>query len=190
MSHLPSSFRRPSRSQAFTVVELLVTVAVIGLIGSIAFASSQVFLRRDLANAAAAELVGWLEAMSGRAGAFGPCTVQFTAGNDLAPNATFASLQNAGTNASCIPNANLALPSSSGNNTYDVAVAFTPSGTTTLTFTPRGGVVANGVEAVVKISVNNQVPLRCVRISFGTLSTGINNATSDVTQTCTVWERT
>jgi Tfp pilus assembly protein PilE len=172
------------------VVELLVTVAVIGLLGSVTFASSQVFLRRDQANAAAAELVGWLEGISGRSGAFGPCTVQFTTANGLAPGATFASLQNVATNARCTPEATLALPSSSGSNTYNVAVTYTPNGTPSLTFTSRGGVVANGVEAVVKISVNNQLPLRCVRISFGTLSTGINNATSDVAQTCNVWERT
>ncbi len=190
MSPLPPSLQRRGRPQAFTVVELLVTVAVIGVLGAVTFASSQVFLRRDQANAAAAELVGWLEGISGRAGAFGPCTVQFTTGSGMAPGATFASLQNAGTNARCTPDANLALPSSSGTNTYNVAVTFTPNGTTALTFTPRGGVVASGVEAVVKITVNNQIPLRCVRISFGTLSTGVNNTSNDVAQTCTVWEDT
>lgn len=189
MIRLPSALQRPRRPQAFTVVEVLVTVAVIGVLGAVTFASSQVFLRRDQTNAAAAELVGWLEAISGRAGAFGPCTVQFTTGNGLAAGATFASLQ-AGTNARCTPERTLALPSSSGRNTYNVAVTFTPTGTSALTFTPRAGVVANGVEAVVKIAVNNQLPLRCVRISFGTLSTGINNTTNDVAQTCTVWERT
>jgi hypothetical protein len=61
---------------------------------------------------------------------------------------------------------------------------------TSAVFTNRSGVVASGVEAIVKISVGNQLPLRCVRISFGTISTGINNATGDVSQTCTVWERT
>jgi hypothetical protein len=47
-----------------------------------------------------------------------------------------------------------------------------------------------GVEAVVKISVNGQLPLRCVRISFGSLSLGVNNGTGDVTQTCSTWEST
>lgn len=190
MSPLPSPLQGPRRPQAFTVVELLVTVAVIGAMGAVTFASSQIFLRRDKANAAAAELVGWLEAISGRAGAFGPCTVQFTTGHGLAAGATLASLQNAGTNPRCTPEATLALPSSSGSDTYNVAVTFTPNGTTALTFTPRGGAVASGVEAVIKIAVHNQIPLRCVRISFGTLSIGVNNTTNDVTQTCTVWERT
>jgi len=181
-------FKKISRFKAFTLAELMITVAVAGILGSLVFASSQVFLRRDQANAAAAELVGWLEAISARSGAFGPCTVQFTAANGLAPGATFASLQ-AG-DARCTPEANLALPSTDGNRTYNVAVTYTPIGTTAVVFTNRAGVVANGVEAVVRISVNNQLPLRCVRIRFGTLSTGINNATGDVAQTCTVWERT
>lgn len=190
MSILPRVCQRHQRSQsqAFTLSELMVTVAVIGIVGSLVFASSQVFLRRDQANAAAAELVGWLEGISGRSGAFGPCTVQFTTANGLAPGATFASLQ--GSDARCTSEANLALPSTDGNRTYNVAVTYTPAGTTSMAFTPRGGVVANGVEAIVKISVNNQLPLRCVRVSFGTVSTGINNATGDVTQACSVWERT
>ena len=180
---------RHNRSPGFTLVELMVTVAVLGIFSAVVVSSSQVFLRRDQANAAAAELVGWLEGISGRAGAYGPCTVQITAGNGLAPGATFAALQNV-SDARCTPEANLALPSTDGNRSYNVAVVYTPSGTTSMAFTPRSGVVAGGVEAIVKISVNNQLSLRCVRVSFGTLSIGVNNATGDVTQTCTVWEST
>lgn len=177
----------------------MVTVAVLGIFSAVVVSSSQVFLRRDQANAAAAELVGWLEGISGRAGAYGPCTVQITAGNGLAPGATFAELlispppttpPTPPSDARCTPEANLALPSTDGNRTYNVAVVYTPTGTASMAFTPRSGVLADGVEAIVKISVNNQLPLRCVRVSFGTLSIGLNNTTGDVTQTCTIWERT
>lgn len=180
---------RASRGQAFTLTELMITVAVIGVIalGGV-YASSQVIARRDFANTAAAELVGWLEAISARSGSVGPCRVQFTTGNALDPGATFASLQTG--DARCTPEPNLRLPSVYGNRVYDVAVTYTPAGTTSLAFTPRGGVVAGNVEATVKIAVSNQLPLRCVRISFGSISTGINNATGNVAQTCTVWERT
>jgi prepilin-type N-terminal cleavage/methylation domain-containing protein len=184
--------QRQRLCKAFTLVELMVTVAVLGIVASFVFTSSGVFLRRDQANAAAAELAGWLDAISGRAGAYGPCTVQFTAGSNLAPGATFATLQTASVPASdarCTPDLNLRLPSTDGNRTYNVAVAYTPTATS-LVFTNRGGVVANGVEAVVKISVNGQLPLRCVRISFGSLSLGVNNGTGDVTQTCSTWEST
>lgn len=184
--------QRERQRKAFTILELMVTVAVLGIAASFAFTSSQTFLRRDQANAAAAELAGWLDAISGRAGAYGPCTVQFTAGSNLAPGATFATLQTASvppSNARCTPDLNLRLPSTDGNRTYNVAVAYTPSATS-LVFTNRGGVVANGVEAVVKISVGGQLPLRCVRISFGSLSLGVNNGTGDVTQTCSTWEST
>jgi prepilin-type N-terminal cleavage/methylation domain-containing protein len=193
MSIKPSvtDLQREGRHNAFTQVELLVTVAVLGIVASFVFTSSAVFLRRDQANAAAAELAGWLDGISGRSAAFGPCTVQFTAGSSLAPGATFAILQTTGVPASdarCTPVPTLALPSTDGNRTYSIAVAFTPTTATSLVFSPRGGVVASGVEAVVKISVNNQLPLRCVRISFATLSLGVNNSTGDVSQTCNIWE--
>ena len=174
--------------KAFTLIELVVTVAVLGIVTSLVITSSQVFLRRDQANAAAAELAGWLDGISGRAGAFGPCTVQFTTANNLAPQATFASLT--ASDARCTPDTNLALPTTNGNRTFNTAVAYTPNTATSLVFTNRAGVVANGVEAIVKISVNGQLPLRCVRISFATISLGVNNATGDVTQTCSTWEST
>ncbi len=185
--------KRKERYKAFTMLELMVTVAVLAIVGSVVFASSQVFLRRDQANAAAAELAGWLDGISGRSGAFGPCTVQFTTANGLAPGATFATLQTASippSDAKCTPNTILALPSTGGNVTYNVRVDYTPNTATSLVFTPRSGVVANNVQAIVKISVNGQIPLRCVRISFGTISTGVRDDTFDVTQDCTVWEDT
>jgi hypothetical protein len=92
--------------------------------------------------------------------------------------------------ARCTPDPSLRLPSADGNRTYNVAVVYTPNTATSVVFTNRGGVVANGVEAVVKISVNGQLPLRCVRISFGSLSLGVNNGTGDVTQNCLAWEST
>ena len=185
--------QRQRLCKAFTLVELMVTVAVLGIVASFVFTSSAVFLRRDQANAAAADLVGWLDGISGRSGAFGPCTVQFTTANGLAPGATFATLQTASVPASdarCTPVPNLVLPSTDGNRTYNVAVAYTPNTASSLVFTNRAGVVASGVEAVVKISVNGQLPLRCVRISFDTISLGVNNASGDVTQTCATWEST
>jgi prepilin-type N-terminal cleavage/methylation domain-containing protein len=179
----------------FTLIELLVTVAVIGIIASIIFiySSSQVSLRRDQANAAAAELAGWLDGISGQASVYGPCTVAFTTGNNLNPGATFATLQRSSTPASdarCTNAPSLRLPTTDSNRTYNVAVSYTPNTATSLVFTNRAGVVADGVEAVIKISVNGQLPLRCVRISFSSLSLGINNSTGDVSQTCTTWEST
>ena len=58
---IASVLQRRRQPQAFTMLELIVTVAVLGILGSVVFSSSQVFLRRDYANAAAAELVGWLD---------------------------------------------------------------------------------------------------------------------------------
>lgn len=173
--------------QGFALPELMISVVLIGIAGSLTFASSQVYLRRDRANAAAAELVGWLETTSARAVAYGPCTVQFTTGSGLAQGATLASLQSG--DARCTPTGNLTLPAIGGGDTYNVGVVYTPPATS-ITFTERGGVVANGVEAQVQISVNGLAPLRCVRVSFGSLSIGTRNDTGSIVQACTAWEAT
>jgi prepilin-type N-terminal cleavage/methylation domain-containing protein len=173
--------------QGFSLSELMITVTVLGIVGSLAFSSSQQYLRRDRANAAAAELVGWLETTSARAAAYGPCQVQFSTGSGLAGGAPFATL--AAGDARCTPQGNLTLPSIGRNDTYNLGVTYT-NAATSITFTARGGVVANNEEAIVRISVNGQPPLRCVRASFGSLSIGVQNTTGNVAQACTVWEST
>ena len=163
------------------------------IVSAIVFASSTYFLRRDRANAAVAELAGWLEALSSRAGSVGPCTVKFKQGN-LLPGATFASLVSKADGADndsdprCTTTPNLALPAIDGARSY--SVDFAPVSQTTVVFTPRAGVAAISDDVIVKISVNGDIPLRCLKISFGTISIGVNNTTASTSETCTVWEKT
>jgi prepilin-type N-terminal cleavage/methylation domain-containing protein len=183
------SIPNPSAGLGFTLVELLVTVAVMGILGGLSFVASQTFVRRDQANTAAAELAAWLEPMAARASSVGPCEVTFTTGNGLAPGSTFATLAT-GSSADCTPEATLRLPSLATNQTYNVAVTYAPTTATSISFSRRGGVVADGVEATVKVAVASQLPVRCVRISFATVNIGRNNTTADVSQNCTEWQST
>jgi prepilin-type N-terminal cleavage/methylation domain-containing protein len=185
-----SSWRSWRKNQAFTLIELIVAIAITAIVGAVVFASSTYFLKRDRANAAAAELAGWLDALSAKAGSYGPCTVAFQQGQTISPGVTFASLSSDGSSASateCTATPNLVLPATDGVRSYSVAVQ--PSDQP-LVFTPRAGVAANATDVTVKIVVNEEAPLRCVRISFATISIGVNNTSASTNGTCSVWEKT
>ena len=184
------SLRSWRENQAFTLVELIVTVAIVAIVGAVVFASSTYFVKRDRANAAAAELAGWLDALSAKAGSYGPCTVAFRPGQTISPGATFASLSSDGSSASsteCTATPNLALPAIDGARFYSVAIE--PSDQQVV-FTPRAGVAANETDVTVKIVVNDEAPMRCIRISFATISIGINSTSASTNGTCSVWEKT
>lgn len=172
----------------FSLAELLISVAVIGILSGVLFSASRRFLGRDQANAAAAELQGWLEAVSARAVQYGPCTIRFNTGTNLQPGAPIAELSLG--DHRCASGSSVPLPAVDTTGTYNLAVSFTPSGSSTIVFSPRGGVVADGVVATVKIAVNNAVPLRCVRIAFNALNVGRNNSSGNVADTCNQWDLT
>jgi len=184
------SLRSWRENKAFTLVELIVTVAVVAIVGAVVFASSTYFVKRDRANAAAAELAGWLDALSAKAGSYGPCTVAFRPGQTISPGVTFASLSSDGSSASpskCTATPNLALPAIDGARFYSVAIE--PSDQPVV-FTPRAGVAANAKDVTVKIVVNDEAPMRCIRISFATISIGVNSTSASTNETCSVWEKT
>ena len=170
---------------AFTLTELLVAVAILGILGAVTIRESLSFNRDQQAYAATQELLGWLEAVSAQAAVNGPCTVTFTTGANLAPGSTMASVT-AG-NASCSAEP-ARLPSGSTIGTFGVGVAFTPNTSTTLVFSPRAGVVAGGVQATVKIVSAGGAPLRCVRVNFSSLTGGIRANSANVADDCDVWD--
>jgi hypothetical protein len=189
---LPPNWRSRRRHQAFTLIEMVVTVAVLGIVSAVVFTSSDYFLRRDRANAAVNELAGWLEAMSAKAGSVGPCWWVVRRGG-LEPGTPFAYSSGAG----CTERTNLMLPVIDGARYYLVTAEF-PNGDWVsfidpkawMAFSPRSGVVADGKDIIIKVAVNGEPPMRCVRISFGSIITGINNATGDAdNNTCTVWQQ-
>lgn len=173
------------RSAAFTLVELMVTVAIMGILGGLTLAVTRTLNSDQSAYAAGQELLGWLESVQANATITGPCTVTITTGNALQPGSILASVTGGDARCSIEP---VRLPSTSTIGTFAVATTFAPATSSTIVFSPRAGVVAGNVVATVKIASNGAAPVRCVRASFASISGGINESSSDVANNCTTWD--
>ena len=194
---LLSNWRSGHRHRAFTLLELLVTIAVLGIVSAVALTSSTYFLPKDRADAAVNELAGWLEAMQAKAGSEGPCGWVLRRGDTLPLGTTYAHAM--GDNRfRCTEREELKLPSVDGAKFYNVGAVINGSSNipssdpeAVVWFTRRSGIVANGKQIIVKISVNDEPPLRCLKVAFGIIYTGINKNThvaTDPAITCEDWK--
>ena len=194
---LLSNWRSGHRHRAFTLLELLVTIAVLGIVSAVALTSSTYFLRKDRTDAAVNELADWLEAMQAKAGSEGPCGWVLRRGDTLPLGTTYAHAM--GDNRfRCTEREELKLPSVDGAKFYNVGAeingSYIPSSDpeAVVWFTRRSGIVANGKQIIVKISVNDEPPLRCLKVAFGIIYTGINKNTHVATDPgipCEDWQR-
>ncbi|MDM7954473.1 MAG: prepilin-type N-terminal cleavage/methylation domain-containing protein [Cyanobium sp. CZS 25K] len=174
---LPPARSRPW-AQGFTTMELMVTVAVLGVVAAVVVPANQVQWRRERVNAAALELTSWLEVIARTPDQTGTnCTVTVTTGTNRAPGAPLASVNPP----TCAPESTLNLPATVlGASSYNVGAS-----SNTITFTPRGA-VSSTVPIQVRISVDGQLPLRCVQVTglLGLLRLGNNNTTGNVGTAC------
>jgi prepilin-type N-terminal cleavage/methylation domain-containing protein len=183
-------------ARGFTVVELMVTVAIIGVVSSVLFTVSQDSWRRERANTATVELAAWLDQISRSPEQNGvSCRVTVNTGT-LAPGAVLASVNPT----NCATEADLRLPGINITQNFQVAVTggLAGTGTSQWWFTPRGAIsvttpsltaASSATDISVRISVAGQVPVRCVRLSgtLGLQRMGRNNATGDPNTNCTDW---
>ncbi len=178
----------------FTVLELMIAVAIIGVVSSVAVRAGIVEWRREQANAAAIELTAWLDPISRRPERTGvSCTVTITPGTSLAPGSVYATVSNLPVGI-CSNEPSLRLPAI--NQTTNYAVGATA---TSWSFTPRGAVTtgsgttasSTNTDISIRFAVGGQLPVRCVRLSgtLGLIRYGINNGSGDTTTECTLWTR-
>ena len=174
-----SPWRRPPT--AFTLTELMITVAVLGILSSIALRVTGIEWRRGRVNAVAVELTGWLEAVRRASLKGNPCEVTIHSTSSAPAGSTVASAavdpsvaSGAAIVNTCLNQDPLQITSiSGGNDRYAIS-----TNTATFTFTPRGTVVGldptTGLE--VRISLNNTAPMRCVQITspLGLIRVGID----------------
>lgn len=181
-----SLLRAPGRvARGFSTMEIMVTVAVLGVVAAVVVPANQSQWRRERVNAAALELTSWLEVIARSPDQTGNnCTVTITTGTNRAAGATLAEVLPA----ACAPESTLRLPGAVlGNATYNVGAS-----NTSFIFTPRGAISTNGVgtdvatNIQVRISIDGQAPLRCVQLTglLGLIRLGNNNATGNVATAC------
>ena len=180
--HHPSGHPQTSaKAFGFSTIELMVTVAVLGIVAAVVIPANQVQWRGERANAAALELTSWLEVIARTPDQTGTtCDVTITTGNNRAAGATLATV----TPNTCAPESTLRLPGSVlGASTYNVGAS-----TTTFSFTPRGAVSPTNIQ--VRFSIDGLEPVRCVQLTglLGLPRLGSNNASGNVSTACAASE--
>lgn len=185
----------PAHRSGFTLVELLVGATVLTILAGVAVQVSQGAWRREKVQAAALEMIGWLEEVATSSQQLGTaCTVTVTTGSALAPGVAVASVSPT----TCARESSLRLPSLHQSGSFAVGSSLaTPS----WSFTPRGSITTNNAaggvvsstatDISIRFSVDGQPPLRCVRLSgtLGLLRLGRDNSSATTTAECSEWSR-
>lgn len=172
----------------FTLIELMVTVAVIGILSGITISQSLATWRDAQVSDLTLQLAGWLEQISrapeaSRApdGNAASCRVVFTTGT--VPNgaviATVTSIP-AGASPPCAPEASFTVPTRFGNQQISVGAS-----TASVVFTPRQSITSTS-DIQIRLALLGQAPVRCVRLSavLGLIRIGRNDGSSATGTDC------
>jgi prepilin-type N-terminal cleavage/methylation domain-containing protein len=175
---------------AFSLLELMVVIAIIGLINGLTIAFSGNEWQRERLNQASLGLAGWLEEVRGNAlretsdnPAAGGCVITV---NNLS-NATAGTALASVSPSTCASPATFVLPGVVNSaDRYDTAT----SNAERIEFTPRGSVTSSS-DAVVRIFLRGSRQLRCVRVSaiLGLVRVGNNSAAASSADACTDYSR-
>ena len=190
----------------FSATELLVTIAVLGVIGGIAIPSGITAYRTQQVNAAVSDLTGWLdEVRTSTETNHVSCRVTISTSGTLRAQdvlATATAITPGTTSPAsgvvCGSGNPMRLPGVGGAGSYSVTTSFTND---QFFFTQRGAISTDNTASLAKstgttdanlsirISSGGQPPMRCVRLTgmLGLVRLGSNSTTGTTSNDCTTW---
>ena len=177
---------------AFTLIELLLVVVIVGIMSSLVISFSLSILRRERVNSLALRFAGWIEEVRnlsarrvGSGMATEGCAITFSVPSSaLVAGAQLAIVSPAGAAAdTCAPrdgglvfrDGKFVIPSDlEGSFSFKVVRTNTSTTVSNLIFTPRGtvglaadssGLITSSGEFTIKLLLNGKGPMRCLRVS-------------------------
>jgi prepilin-type N-terminal cleavage/methylation domain-containing protein len=168
---------RHQRNSAYSLVEVLMVVAILGILSALVIDAGIRDWRREQVNTVVVELAGWLESVRRAALKGSSCRVTLNSGS-LAPGATLASaapLVSTAINNPC--RSDHTITSLTANQRFVVS-----STASTLTFTPAGTLYpVPQTPVVIRVALaDGSDPERCVQLEglLGLISVGRSSGNS------------
>ena len=159
------------RPQAFTLVELLVIVAVIGIVSGVAITGMATFLQEQKLRQATAELASYLQSARARAQREGGFCQLAVSGTQIAPTTLTGvvgaiNVCNSPNNPPVQPSLDLAAVSAASG------LAVTASPSTPITFTRLGTLATATMPRMITLSANRTTMQTCVFLDLVGIRTG------------------
>lgn len=178
---------------AFTLIEILMAVSILGVLAAGSWRVIQNDLQRSRLNAVSMEFAAWVESIRKAAQRTqGGCEISVSNLANAADGTLLASVRNLrADDSACATNGRFLFqaPSRDGRLSSRATNAV-------FTFTPRGTILGAGPQALpdqveVKLALKGISQLRCLRLSglLGALQLGANSTTADVSSNCTAYAR-